>query len=141
MSNDHSSLANPLFGLFRRHDRNNDGQLEFEEFKACLNEMNMEMHVSDEEARAIFDDLDEDGSGTISSKEFYTLIPIINRFQYYDRDGDGQISPEELKTTFEEMGDNFTDEEIDDLMDQVDTNRSGMIEFMEFYRLTKRFHV
>ena len=103
--------------------------------------MNMEMHVSDEEARAIFDDLDEDGSGTISSKEFYSLIPIINRFQYYDRDGDGQISPEELKTTFEEMGDNFTDEEIDDLMDQVDTNRSGMIEFMEFYRLTKRFHV
>ena len=103
--------------------------------------MNMEMHVSDEEARAIFDDLDEDGSGTISSKEFYSLIPIINRFQHYDRDGDGQISPEELKTTFEEMGDNFTDEEIDDLMDQVDTNRSGMIEFMEFYRLTKRFHV
>ena len=135
------SHENKTTGLFQKYNKNDDGQLKYEEFKACLAEMNNGINLSDSEARAIFKDLDKTGSDSISSEEFYSFIPIINRFEYYDKDGDGEITTAELKQTFSEMGERATEEEIDGLMTEVDTNQNGKIDFMEFYQMTKKYQL
>ena len=118
-----------------------DGQLKFEEFRTCLADLNNGIKVADSEARNIFNDLDNTGCGAISSEKFYSFIPIINRFEFYDKDGDGEIATAKLKQTFLELGGNTSEEEIDRLMAEVDTNQNGRIDFMEFYEMTKKYHL
>ena len=135
------SHENKTTGLFQKYNKSDDGQLKYEEFKACLAEMNNGINLSDSEARAIFKDLDKTGRDSISSEEFYSFIPIINRFEFYDKDGDGEIATAKLKQTFLELGGNTSEEEIDRLMAEVDTNQNGKIDFMEFYEMTKKYHL
>merc|ERR1712155_188805 len=128
-------------GLFHKYNMDSDGQLKFEEFRTCLADLNNGIKVADSEARNIFNDLDNTGCGAISSEKFYSFIPIINRFEFYDKDGDGEIATAKLKQTFLELGGNTSEEEIDRLMAEVDTNQNGRIDFMEFYEMTKKYHL
>ena len=41
-------------------------------------------------------------------------------FLYYDKDGNGTISPEELRTIMMSFGQNPTADELDDLMKEID---------------------
>ena len=138
MSNNNNSKST---GLFHKYNMDSDGQLKFEEFRTCLADLNNGIKVADSEARNIFNDLDNTGCGAISSEKFYSFIPIINRFEFYDKDGDGEIATAKLKQTFLELGGNTSEEEIDRLMAEVDTNQNGRIDFMEFYEMTKKYHL
>ncbi|XP_023326248.1 calmodulin isoform X2 [Eurytemora carolleeae] len=56
-------------------------------------------------------------------------------FVIFDKDGDGTIDTKELSTVLKSMGYNPTIEEIRDMVDQVDNDASGSIEFLEFLLL------
>ncbi|KAF4956141.1 hypothetical protein FSARC_11671 [Fusarium sarcochroum] len=53
-------------------------------------------------------------------------------FHLFDRDGDGQISINELGVVMRSLGQNPSDAELHDMINEVDVNRSGAIEFLEF---------
>ena len=53
-------------------------------------------------------------------------------FDQFDKDKDGKISGKELANAMESMGQNPTDEEINEMMREVDLNRDGKIDFDEF---------
>jgi len=56
-------------------------------------------------------------------------------FVIFDKDGDGTIDSKELSTVLKSMGYNPTKEEIQDMVDEVDSDGSGSIEFLEFLLL------
>jgi hypothetical protein len=56
-------------------------------------------------------------------------------FVIFDKDGDGTIDSKELSTVLKSMGYNPTIEEIKEMVDQVDSDGSGSIEFLEFLLL------
>lgn len=53
---------------------------------------------------------------------------ILRRaFQFFDKDGNGEISVTELRTTMHELGDLLTEEEIVAFMQVMDVNNDGVI--------------
>jgi len=53
-------------------------------------------------------------------------------FTEFDIDGDGTISSQELGTVLRRIGERMTDKELKDMVDEVDADKSGAIEFDEF---------
>ncbi len=53
---------------------------------------------------------------------------IIKRaFQFFDKDGNGEISVAELRNTMQELGGLLSDEEIQEFMQVMDVNNDGVI--------------
>ena len=53
-------------------------------------------------------------------------------FLVYDKDGDGFISAAELKQTMTDLGQELTDEEVDEMMREADIDGDGQVSFEEF---------
>eukprot|EP00198_Chlamydomonas_reinhardtii_P000951 XP_001690286.1 predicted protein [Chlamydomonas reinhardtii] len=63
---------------------------------------------------------------------------ILKRaFQFFDKDGNGEISVQELKTTMHELGDLLSEEEIAAFMAIMDVNNDGVIGYTEFLATLK----
>ena len=52
--------------------------------------------------------------------------------QVFDRDGNGFISPAELRHVMTNLGEALTDEEIDDMIRAADIDGDGQVNFEEF---------
>ena len=57
---------------------------------------------------------------------------LINAFKVFDRDGNGNISTQELKYVMSNVGETMTDEEIDMMIQEADGDRDGQINYHEF---------
>jgi len=55
--------------VFEDHDRDGNGEIDLEEFRAVVASLGME--IDDGEAERLFDSIDEDESGRIGYDEFY----------------------------------------------------------------------
>lgn len=53
-------------------------------------------------------------------------------FSLFDRDGDGTITTKELGTVLRALGQNPTEEELRQMVNEVDTDQNGTIDFPEF---------
>ena len=53
-------------------------------------------------------------------------------FSLFDKDGDGTITAKELGIVMRSLGQNPTEPELNDMMDEVDTDGNGFIDFHEF---------
>lgn len=47
----------------------------------------------------------------------------------FDRDGNGFISAAELKLVMTNLGEKMTDEEVQEMLKEADTNNDGQIDF------------
>lgn len=113
-------------------------------------------------------DVDKSGSGTIDFNEFLELmtskmvnhvlsfelilsfIPlgsqaekdsreeIIKAFRLFDDDETGKISFKNLKRVAKELGENLTDEELQEMIDEADRDGDGEINQEEFLRIMKK---
>ena len=93
------------------------------------------------------DAADVDGDGTIDYLEFITTTMHMNRmdredhlyiaFQYFDKDSRGYITKEELEQALKNygMGDQET---IKDIIDEVDMDNDGRIDYGEFVAMMSK---
>ncbi|KAI9288547.1 hypothetical protein BC943DRAFT_316831 [Umbelopsis sp. AD052] len=58
-------------------------------------------------------------------------------FQMFDKDNDGSITAQELGTVIRSFGMNPTEAELMDMVNEVDANGNGKIDFEEFLVLTQ----
>ena len=59
-------------------------------------------------------------------------------FSLFDKDGDGSITTNELGTVLRLLGQNPTEVELEDLINEVDANGNGTIDFPEFLTMMAR---
>lgn len=131
-----------LIKLFNKLDVNGDGELTKEEFiKGLKNSKGNAKQLSD-----IFQKIDFDKSGSISYTEFVSALiskeiyfkeaKLKQAFQLFDKDGDGQITFDELRSILgNECNVAFTDQYWKDLVKVADLNGDGFIDYSEFLQL------
>lgn len=94
-------------------------------------------------------DLDADGNGTIDFGEWLTLMTKrvndkdsranINKiFALYDDERTGFISAKNLRRVAQQLGENISDEEIDELIVRADVDQDGLVSEEEFYTIVTR---
>lgn len=88
--------------------------------------------------------VDDNGDNEIDFEEFLILMSskkpskddpdkeLRDAFAVFDADGSGSISRSELKKLMKNLGQTLSDAELDAMMDEVDTDGNGEIDFHEF---------
>uniref|UniRef100_A0A8C1HH45 Calmodulin 2a (phosphorylase kinase, delta) n=1 Tax=Cyprinus carpio TaxID=7962 RepID=A0A8C1HH45_CYPCA len=72
---------------------------------------------------------------------FIYLSPSIEfkeAFSLFDKDGDGTITTKELGTVMRSLGQNPTEAELQDMINEVDADGNGTIDFPEFLTMMAR---
>jgi len=127
---------------FMALDGNGDGLLTAAEMKEGLAKAGLKDIPID--LQQILEDVDSDGSGVIDYTEF--LAATLDKraylqedvcwsaFRLFDKNGDGKISPEELKSVLDndEVQNLAGAQAIAELMKEIDNNGDGVIDFQEF---------
>merc|ERR1712223_1617331 len=107
----------------------------------------MGFRPSKEELKEILEEIDEDGSGEIEFAEFCQLcakslvedpdIETLKRelkaaFRIYDKNGEGFITMDTLRGLISELLQPLSQEELDGIIDELDEDGSGTMDFDEF---------
>lgn len=130
-------LAN-LRVAFNMFDLDRDGAITAEELGQVMN--NLGQATKGKELKAMIMDVDVDRSGNVDFYEFLQMMTqrmdektreedLKDAFRAFDRDGDGQISMRELRLAMAKLGEVLTGEELNEMMQTVDTNQDGQINF------------
>ena len=93
-------------------------------------------------------DIDKDGNGTIDFQEFLEMMTskmsekdsreeILKAFRLFDDEEKGKISFRNLKRVAKELGENMTDEELMEMIEEADRDGDGEINEEEFLRIMK----
>ncbi|CDO51781.1 similar to Saccharomyces cerevisiae YBR109C CMD1 Calmodulin [Geotrichum candidum] len=65
-------------------------------------------------------------------------IAIKEAFSFFDKDADGQITTTELGVVMRSLGQNPSESELADMINEVDTDNNGTIDFPEFLTMMAR---
>jgi len=132
------------FDLF---DTDGSGSIDAKELKVAMRALGFE--PKKEEIRKMISDIDTDGSGTIDFNEFLEMMTtkmsekdskeeILKAFRLFDDDETGKITFRNLKRVAKELGENMTDEELQEMIDEADRDGDGEISEEEFLRIMKK---
>ncbi|XP_049606592.1 uncharacterized protein cetn4 isoform X2 [Phyllopteryx taeniolatus] len=102
-----------------------------------------------EEIKKMIADIDKEGSGTIDYSDFLSMMTmkmsekdsreeIMKAFRLFDDDCTGKISFKNLKRVAKELGENLTDEELQEMIDEADRDGDGEVNEQEFLRIMKK---
>lgn len=132
------------FDLF---DTDGTGTIDVKELKVAMRALGFE--PKKEEIKNMIADIDKEGSGTIDLNDFLTMMTvkmnekdskeeILKAFRLFDDDGTGKISFKNLKRVAKELGENLTDEELQEMIDEADQDGDGEINEMDFMKIMKK---
>ena len=70
---------------------------------------------------------------TVTRWKYTTMIFLFSRV--FDRNGDGYISKAEFKHCMMHFGEQFTDDEVEEMIADADSNNDGKIDYAEFSQM------
>ena len=130
------------FDLF---DSDHSGTIDTEELKQALS--NLGIDAKNQTLQNMMNDIDKNQSGTIDFNEFIELMTA----KFSDKDtpedlrkvfdlfiGDDtadKIEFKHLKRVAKELGENISDEELNEMIVRADTDRDGKVSFEEFFSI------
>jgi len=144
LTDDQIQEIREAFDLF---DTDGSGTIDAKELKVAMRALGLD--AKKDEIRRMINDIDKDGSGTIDFNEFLNMMTarmgdrdsreeIVKVFRLFDDDETGKISFKNLKRVAQELGENMTDEELQEMVDEADRDGDGEVNEDEFFRIMKR---
>ncbi len=132
------------FDLF---DTDGSGNIDQKELKVAMRALGFE--PKREEIKKLISEVDKDGSGVIDFPEFLEMMTakmadrdpqeeMLKAFRLFDDDETGKISFKNLKRVAKELGENMTDDEIMEMIEEADRDGDGEIGEQEFMRIMRK---
>jgi len=132
---------------FDTFDYDNDGTISLDELTTVM--ASCGIYINDDEACDIineFGHIDTERGNNLNFEEFVQLMStkegsggvkneILEAFNFFDKDGDGTISAEELTTVMLAMGEDVTDGDISDMIQEAGGNGSGGVCYQDFLKM------
>merc|ERR1712066_83007 len=132
---------------FDRFDSQKNGCISAEAVGGILSMMGLKF--SRDELKGIIQEIDIDGSGEIEFEEFLVLAAkflmeedeadiqkeLKEAFRLYDKEGNGYITTSILREILREIDPNLSEDELDEMIDEIDGDRSGTVDFDEFMEM------
>jgi len=99
--------------------------------------------------KQLIKEFDSDGSGEIEFTEFSALIArfvleedtgaleeeLREAFRLYDKQGNGYINVSDLRDILRALDEKITEDELDEMIAEIDTDGSGTVDFDEFMEM------
>lgn len=130
--------------MFKMIDTDNSGQITFEELKDGLRRFGA--NLNETEIKDLMQAADFDNNGCIDYGEFIAATLHLNKagredhlfaaFQYFDKDGSGYITQDELQQACEEFG--IENVHLEDMIREVDQDNDGRIDYNEFVAMMQK---
>ncbi|XP_076449599.1 neo-calmodulin-like isoform X2 [Babylonia areolata] len=140
------SQIRELREAFRLFDKDGDGSISTDELGTVMR--NLGQFPSLDELNTMLKEIDIDGDGTFSFEEFVQVMAnmgglneqseedeeeeLRQAFRVFDKSGCGYITPSDLRAVLQNIGEDLTEEEIDEMIAEVDIDGDGRIDFEEF---------
>ncbi|KAL4375943.1 hypothetical protein GQ457_02G042580 [Hibiscus cannabinus] len=134
--------------IFQMFDKNGDGAITKKELNDSLE--NMGIFIPDTELTQMIERIDVNGDMCIDMDEFSELYQTImdskdeeedmkEAFDVFDKNGDGYISVEELRSVLESLGlkQGKAMEDCRRMIGRVDEDGDGRVNFREFKQMMK----
>ena len=132
------------FDLFDTEGRN---EIDAKELKVAMRALGFE--PKKEEARKILSDIDKNGEGVIKFEDFAEIMTskMLERdpveemkkaFMLICEEGHDKITLKSLKKTAEELGENMTKEELQEMLEEADRDGDGEIGEEDFIKIMKK---
>lgn len=129
---------------FLLFDKNGDGFISAKELGVLMRAMGR--NPTEDEIMQIMNEIDVDHNGKLDFSEFTIMMreklqgedmeeEIRQAFRVFDRNGDGYISKSEFKHCMMHFGEQFTDEEVEEMIAEADSNNDGKIDYEEFSKM------
>jgi len=138
------AMLQKAFDMF---DREKTGSIEALMMSTILRTLGQTFEESD--LQIMIDEVDADGSGQLEFEEFLTLVArfmveedaeaiqeeLREAFRLYDKEGNGFIRTAELREIMRALDDKLTEDELDEMITEIDTDGSGTVDFDEFMEM------
>ena len=130
------------FAIF---DADNSGQINAAELATVLRAVGL--NPTEHHVQELLEEYDADNSGALSFAEFARLYfeelesveeadkLFKNSFQFFDKDGNGEISLVEFREVLTQLGDPMDDDEVSLFFKLVDRNNDGKLQYDEFLEM------
>lgn len=134
---------------FRLFDKDGDGTITKEELGRVMRSLGQYARV--EELQDMLQEVDSDGDGNVSFEEFVSILSksmvgtgncsssaeqeereLRDAFRVFDKHNRGYICASDLRAVLQCLGEDLSEEEIEDMIKEVDSDGDGRIDFLEF---------
>lgn len=144
LTEDQKADIKEAFDLF---DPDGTGKIATKDLKVAMRALGFE--PKKEELKKLIADVDPDNLGKLSLEEFLNIMSmkmlekdpkeeVLRAFRLFDDDETGKISFKNLKRVARELGENLTDEELQEMIDEADRDGDGEISQEEFMRIMRK---
>ncbi|XP_046979549.1 calmodulin-like isoform X2 [Schistocerca americana] len=131
---------------FRLFDKDGDGSITQDELGRVMRSLGQ--FAREEELQQMLHEVDIDGDGNVSFEEFVEIVSnmgataertadqeekeLRDAFRVFDKHNRGYISASDLRAVLQCLGEDLSEEEIEDMIKEVDVDGDGRIDFYEF---------
>ena len=126
---------------FELFDKNHDELISYEELATVMR--NLGQNPSEEDLMGMIKEVDSNDNGSVDFNEFLSLMvnkmkdndseeEMQEAFRIFDKEGCGYITKKNLKEVMAHLGENLTNEEIDDIIREYCSDHSENLTYEDF---------
>ncbi|KAG0620479.1 hypothetical protein M758_4G219100, partial [Ceratodon purpureus] len=132
---------------FELFDTRKVGRLCYRDLKVAMRAL--ECHVKKAEVKHLMEKYSKDDNNEIGLDEFMQImltkykdkdpeLNILKVFSVFDEEGKGKISIKNIRKVARELGEVFTDEQLEAMIEEFDKDEDGFVTKDEFYNIMKK---